>query len=204
MLCAGSGTRVFWRWRGLVRVRLVHARKVLVRRAIRSGKRGGGCFARMRECRAQATVEAAVLLPSFLIVLLLVLQPVCLLYTRAVMEAAAAETARLMVTSESGADEEPYRSFALRRLAAVPDLAIFHAGGPLSWDVEFMRAGDTGGEVRVAIGGFVRPLPVLGAFVSAFGGANAQGDVELKVEVAYEGRPSWLEGEYESWISAWE
>ncbi len=30
---------------------------------------------------AQATVEAAVLLPSFLIVLLLALQPICLLYT---------------------------------------------------------------------------------------------------------------------------
>lgn len=34
------------------------------------------------EERAQATVEAAVLLPSFLIVLLLALQPICLLTPR--------------------------------------------------------------------------------------------------------------------------
>ena len=35
------------------------------------------------------------MLPTFLTLILLALQPVCLLYTRAVMESAAAETARL-------------------------------------------------------------------------------------------------------------
>ena len=141
------------------------------------------------------------LLPVFLTLLLLTLQPVCLLYTRAVMEQAAASTARLMVTAQE--DEEAYRAFALRRLSAVPDLAIFHAGGPLSWEIELVRAGDTGGVVSVAIEGAVRPLPVLGAFVSAFGQTNAHGDVEMRVEVAYEGRPTWLEGDYGSWTAIW-
>ena len=169
------------------------------------------------ETAAQATVEAAVLLPSFLIVVLLALQPVCLLYTRAAMESAAAETARLMITGEGltqagtgDADEdgtaqgEAYRAFALRRLAAVPNLSIFHAGGPLSWDIEMTAAASSGGEVRVAITGAVTPLPVLGAFVGLWGPRNAQGDVELTVEVAYAGRPAWLEGSYETWTAVWD
>lgn len=152
--------------------------------------------------RAQATVEAAFLLPVFLTLLLLTLQPVCLLYTRSVMEHAAAATARLMITAE-GADDEACRAFALRRLAAVPDLGIFHAGGPLSWDIELRRARDTGGSVSVSIEGAVRPLPALGAFVGSVGAVNARGDVMLRADVTYEGRPTWLEGSYDSWMEAW-
>lgn len=149
---------------------------------------------------AQATVEAAFLLPTFLLLLLLALQPVCLLYTRSVMESAAAETARLMVTAESE-DDEAYRAFALRRLRAIPNVSIFHAGGPYAWDFEFTRANTTGGSAGVAIEGAVQPLPVLGAFAPAFGQLNARGDVQIRVEVTYEGRPSWLEGSYESWTA---
>lgn len=150
----------------------------------------------------QATVEAALLLPLFLVLLLLALQPVCILYTRAVMEGTAAQVARLMITGELG-DDEAYRAFALRRLSAVPDLAIFHAEGPRSWSFELERASQTGGNVRVAIEGSVRPLPILGAFVGGFGGLNERGDVVLRVEVAYDGRPAWLEGDYETWVAAW-
>lgn len=147
-------------------------------------------------------MEAAVLLPGFLILLLLCLQPVCLLYTRSIMESAAASTARLMITAGEETDEA-YRAFALRRLRAVPGIAIFHAGGPLSWKIELARGGEEGA-VRVSITGFVRPLPVIGAFVGAFGDRNAQGDIEMGVEVAYAGRPEWLEGSYETWIAQWE
>lgn len=159
------------------------------------------CTEVLGEVSAQSTVEAAFLLPVFLMFLLLALQPVCLLYTSAVMESAAAETARLMVTAEG--EDAAYESFALRRLRAVPDVSIFHAGGPLAWDIELTRASATGGEVGVAIEGYVKPLPILGAFVGAFGETNAQGDVRLRVEVAFEGRPEWLEGDYASWIAQW-
>lgn len=161
------------------------------------------CIDLRGEVDAQATIEAAVLLPTFLLLMLLVLQPVCLLYTRSVMESAAAETARLMVTAEGG-DEVSYRDFALRRLTAVPNASIFHAGGWRAWDVELTRAEDTGGAVSVAIEGYVRPLPILGLLVGGFGETNAQGDVRMRVEVAYEGRPTWLEGSYESWVTQWD
>lgn len=164
------------------------------------------CIEGLGDETAQATVEAAFLLPTFLTLILLALQPVCVLYTRSIMESAAAETARLAVTS---ADADAMRAFALRRLAAVPDVSIFHAGGPLSWEVEVARAGAGDGGagaprgVEVTISGAVRPLPVIGAFASAIGETNASGDVLLEVTVGYEGRPSWLEGDYGEWVAMW-
>ena len=94
------------------------------------------------------------MLPTFLTLILLALQPVCLLYTRAVMESAAAETARLMTTTT--AEDDDLKEFTLRRLAAVPNVSIFHAGGPLSWDVELSRA-DAGGVSSVSVSGEVKP-----------------------------------------------
>lgn len=161
--------------------------------------RWGCSISRCSETHAQASVEAAFLLPCFLTLLLLTLQPICLMYTRAVMESAAAETARLMITTE-GTDEKGLEAFTLRRLAAVPNVAIFHTGGPLSWDITLAQTGESAERASVEIAGHVRPLPVLGAFVHGFGKANAQGDVELRVSVAYNGRPSWLEGGYDSWV----
>ncbi|HJA01562.1 MAG TPA: pilus assembly protein [Candidatus Collinsella stercoripullorum] len=164
------------------------------------------CIEGLGDETAQATVEAAFLLPTFLTLILLALQPVCVLYTRSIMESAAAETARLAVTS---ADADAMRAFALRRLAAVPDVSIFHAGGPLSWEVEVARAGAGDGGagaprgVEVTISGAVRPLPVIGAFASALGETNASGDVLLEVTVGYEGRPGWLEGDYGEWVAIW-
>ncbi|MFR3877317.1 MAG: pilus assembly protein [Collinsella sp.] len=101
------------------------------------------------------------MLPTFLTLILLALQPVCLLYTRAVMESAAAETARLMTTTT--AEDDDLKEFTRRRLAAVPNVSIFHAGGPLSWDIELGRAG-AGGVSAVSVSGKVKPLPVIGAF----------------------------------------
>lgn len=142
------------------------------------------------------------MLPTFLTLILLALQPVCLLYTRAVMESAAAETARIMTTTTVD-DDADLEEFARRRLAAVPDVSIFHAGGPLSWEIELGRAG-AGGASSVSIVGEVKPLPVIGAFARAMGSAGEGGYVELKVDVSYRSRPDWLEGDYDSWIAAWD
>lgn len=173
----------------------------------RTAKEGGAPFASMRllgiEERAQATVEAAALLPAFLTVLLLALQPACILYTRAVMESAAAETARLMITASEDA-EEGARAFALRRLAAVPDVSVFHAGGPLSWEIDLSSSADADGAVSVSITGCVTPLPIIGAFAAAFGVTNAQGDVVVAVHAEYKGRAEWLEGDYETWTAHWD
>ena len=43
-----------------------------------------------------------------------------------------------------------------------------------------------------------------GAFAQAMGGAAEGGYVELKVDVSYQSRPEWLEGDYDSWIATWD
>lgn len=142
------------------------------------------------------------LLPAFLTLLLLALQPVCLMYTRAVMESAAGETARVAAHGEGGqADAEACRAFAERRLAAVPDIGIFHAGGPLAWDIDIASAD---GQVSVRIAGAVEPLPVLGAFAAPFASRDAHGNIEIEVQAAYACRPGWVEGGYDDWVAIWE
>lgn len=145
------------------------------------------------------SVEAALLLPVALTLLMLLLQPVCVFYTRSVMASAAGEVCRLAVTSQ-GSDSE-LRAYALRRLAAVPDMSIFHEGGASDWDVE-VSGPDEQGAVSVAIQGRVRPLPLLGALAFALG---TQEDGLLVVRVETEGsmRASWVRGDYDDWIEMW-
>ena len=73
----------------------------------------------------------------------------------------------------------------------------------MSWDIELGRAG-AGGVSAVSVSGKVKPLPVIGAFAQAMGGTAEGGYVELKVDVSYQSRPEWLEGDYDSWIVAWD
>lgn len=154
---------------------------------------------RARDDAGQMSVEAALLLPVVLTLLALLVQPVCVLYTRALMASTAGELARLAATSRGSQDE--LRSFALRRLAAVPDLAIFHEGGTRGWEVE-VTGPDGVGEVTVTLAGRVRPLPLLGVLVSALG-TTREGTVTLVVETTADLRADWIGGDYDEWVDMW-
>lgn len=146
----------------------------------------------------QATVEAAVLLPTLMLALALLLQPVCLSYTRMLMRSAAAETARVALTDYDGSLDD-CTAFAKRRLEAVPNVPLFHAGGQDDWDVSI----DNGGEqVSVEIVGHAHPLPLLGVVLGVFGESDGQGIV-LRENVTERLRPSWLGGSYETWQTIW-
>lgn len=145
------------------------------------------------------SVEAALLLPVLLAVVALLAQPVCVLYTRAVMASAAGEVGRLALTSEG--TEDDLRAFALRRLMAVPDVPVFHEGGPAAWEVEVSGPDDCG-VVSVAIEGRVRPLPLFGALVAPLGTAEGQ-TVLLRVETTGSLRAGWTEGDYGDWLEMW-
>ena len=149
-------------------------------------------------CWGQASVEAAILLPTLLLLLAILMQPFCLLYTRSVMEGAALEFARLRATSDGSVD---VRTYALRRLRAVPEVSVFHVGGEEDWQV---RADEMGSEglVEVEIVGHARPLPLLGGISSVLGEADESGIV-LRARACVRTRPKWLEGGYEDWIGAW-
>lgn len=151
--------------------------------------------------RGQSTVEAALLLPALLVTLALLVEPACVLYTRQVMEATAAELCRIAATRRGDVGDGAVRAFALRRLGAVPDVAPFHAGGDDDWVVDVV-GGEGDQTVAVTISGHVALLPLFGAVAGALGVAGDEG-LPLEVRVEERIRPSWLEGSYGDWISMW-
>ena len=166
-------------------------------RGVKGGWEGAPRRSSGRAEGGQSSVEAAALLPTLVLLLGLLLQPACLLYTRAVMHGAAAEAARVMVTLDGG--EEDCREFVLRRLEAVPEVPLFHVGGRTDWQVSLEQSGT---KVSVAITGHVRPLPLLGVTARALGRSDATG-VVVEVSVSEEMRPAWFGGSYESWVQMW-
>lgn len=148
--------------------------------------------------RGQSTVEAAALLVVIMLLLAMLVQPVCLLLTKTIMNHAAAETVRVLQTSE---DEDVARAFALRRLAAVPPASLFHVGGDQDWTIVIERS-DDGREVTVDIRGHARPLPLLGATTSLMGMSDESG-VLLWARQTANVRQDWLRGDYEDWMAMW-
>ncbi len=155
----------------------------------------------VREERGQSSVEAGLLLPSLLVVFAVLMEPVCVLYTRSVMSATASELCRILATRRGDITDEQLQAFARRRLAAVPEAAPFHGGGEEDWTIDTSGAeGDA--EVTVTISGHVPLLPLF-AFVSrALGVADEEG-LALSVSTTEAVRPDWLEGGYDDWVSMW-
>lgn len=149
--------------------------------------------------RGQASVEAALLLPVLMVCLALLVQPMCLLYTRSVMQSAAAEGCRLLATAYGADGDSSCDQYVRRRLAAVPEAGVFHEG---DWQVD-LEGDASSEEVRVRIVGHARPLPLIGVVASMLGPTDAQGNVELKVDVARAARPDWVEGGYGDWTLVW-
>lgn len=130
--------------------------------------------------------------------LVLLVQPVCLLYTRSVMWEAAAETARVVACARN---MDVARGYALRRLDAVPEVSVFHVGGRDDWQVAVTRSSD-GATSTVEVSGHLRPLPLLGDISCAPFERDATG-VVLRVSVSERTRPGWVAGSYGSWMQMW-
>ncbi len=152
----------------------------------------------------QAAIEAVFTIPVLMLSLGLLLQPACLLYTRSVMQAAASEGCKVLsaqsVTAQSS--DKAKQSYVLRRLAAVPDIPIFHQGGQSGWHIE-LEGGKESGLARVCIETTARPLPLLGILPALLSKTDNEGNVILRVEVETVSRPAWLEGDYSAWSSIW-
>lgn len=153
------------------------------------------------EALGQASVEAAAFIPVIMLLLALLLQPAFLLYTRSVMQQAAAEGARVLATREVGGagDDAACEAYVKRRLRAVPDVAAFHTG---EWEIE-LSGDSTSREVRVGVEGRLRPLPLLGVLAQMLGEPDGD-EVVLRVEVTGGTRPDWLEGGYGEWVTMWD
>lgn len=144
----------------------------------------------------QSSVEAAILVPVLFIIVAILVEPACVMYTKAIMNSTAAETVRAAATYTG---QEALVDFAKRRLSAVPEVSIFHVGGEGDWDISISKGSN---QVEVSIKGHVRPLPLLGVLMSAFSKSDGQGIV-LETRVVEQIYPEWVEGGYGGWQSIW-
>lgn len=136
------------------------------------------------------------MLPVLMFLFAMLLQPICAFYTLAVMNHTAAECARVTLTT---GDDAVVRSYALRRLRAVPEASLFHVGGTSDWSIDVQRL-DGGRTVSVSIAGHLRPLPLFGVPMQLLGRRDGQG-VLIQTEVIERMRPSWLGGSYGDWVA---
>lgn len=163
----------------------------------------------LRDARGQATVEAAIALPVVFTLLLMLIQPSIVLYDRMVMQQAAAEGCRVLVSSDGSADNlRLCEDYIRRRLSAVPQQECFHVHeDECSWDIELIGSA-TSGEVSVSIATKLRPLPLLDTAAALAGMADEQGYLTVEVETSMPTQPAWfvsagLGAGAASWVGAW-
>ncbi len=152
----------------------------------------------------QATVEAAFLLPVAMTLLLLLCQPVVLLYDLMVMQSAAGQGVRMIATRSADAPDEGYVRAIESQLSAVPNVSVFHVGD--GWDVE-LEGCETSAEVGVTISTQVEPLPLIAFVVGALGLLDEDGYFFLKVEATSPTQPAWVleqGGSPADWVSQWD
>lgn len=158
----------------------------------------------IRERKAQSTIEAAILLPALIVVFALLIQAGVVMYTKVSMRFAASEACRLYaVRPEEFSDrnqEDRYREFVLHRLAAIPELDIFHKGSQDDWDIHVDISKNW---CSVSIEHVYCPLPLWGLGAYAAGYESRDGGVVMRVEVNSSVRPLWLKGGYHEWQKQW-
>lgn len=149
---------------------------------------------KMRCVKGQASVEAAILIPIFFILLLILIQPGILLYNRMVMQSAAAEGCRLLATRTGvvGSTEEQCEKYILRRLGSIPPQDNFHVHNEgCSWEIS-LQGNETSMTVSVSITNTIRPLPLLGGLGQLLGFVDASGLVTQSVTVETSSQPDWV------------
>ncbi|MCL2529976.1 MAG: pilus assembly protein [Coriobacteriia bacterium] len=157
--------------------------------------------------KGQTTVEAAYLIPILMLLILMLVQPMILLYNRMVMENAAAEGCRLLVTATSigNYSDEKYEGYIERRLAAIPPVDIFHVHGSGCTWVITLEGNELTSEVSVTIENQVKLLPLIGWGASLLGLTNANNNFEQKVTVTMPTQPNWVvANDPTGWVHAYE
>ena len=144
-------------------------------------------FSRFKQDTGQASVEAALLFPVILMIIALLVEPICILYTKTVMDGACAEGLRVATTSS---DTELIESYIKRRLKAIPEIPLFHKGGDEDWNISIDKK-----ENDVL-------MPPIGWCLFLAGQTDDQGII-LKSSLSASTYPDWIEGSYADWIAFW-
>ena len=144
----------------------------------------------LKKCSGQSTVEAAFMIPVFMVLLLLLIQPAIVCYDLIIMKSASSQACRLV--SESGSSGTGgVDDFIRRRLSAIPQVDAFHVhGGDCSYEINIEGANES--SATVAIKNKIKPLPLIDLTLRGLGATNQDGCLELATVSTQTSRPSWV------------
>ena len=142
----------------------------------------------------QASVEAAYLIPILFVLVLLLIQPTILLYNQMVMQAAASEGCRMLMTNTVVAEstEEKCESYIIRRLGAIPPQENFHIHEKeCSWEIELVGS-EMSEQVEVVIKNRVKLLPLFDMAGTLLNLYDASDSYRQEVRVTMPTQPDWV------------
>ena len=141
----------------------------------------------------QAVVEGAFLIPVFLLLLMLLIQPGILLYNYMVMSGAAAEGCRLLATrSDALGEHDAYEESIRRHLGSIPQQDQFHIHQTqCSWTITLEGAAETD-QVSVRIEHQIKPLPLFDFVFQVVGLTNDAGNFVQVVELRRTTYSDWV------------
>lgn len=115
----------------------------------------------------QSVAEFPIIVSFLLVMILIMLQPAIILYDRIVIENAAAEACRIMVTNPAAATDhhqDHIVNFVKRRMSAIPKTDFFMRVNPFTGDPKIEVSGNdtpATGRVSVKITIKAKPLPLV-------------------------------------------
>lgn len=148
----------------------------------------------------QTTLEAAYLLPVLMLLFGMLLQPVCIAYTRQIMQHVAQEAAHVVAIQDSTMSPSDIEKFIRSHLEAVPKISLFRASEK-DWQIHITQK-DGVAPAKVEIKAFVRPVPFLGVF-AGFAGKKEGENICLEVRANEQLRADWVQGNYGEWMKIW-
>lgn len=157
----------------------------------------------------QATVEAAVLIPIVLLMLMFLLQPGIILYDRLVMKNAAAEGCRLLSTKIAiSSQTDLYEEYIRSRLGSIPQEDHFHIHDDgCSWEIS-MQGDESSAVVSVEITNKVKPLPFFDFASKGIGMVGEDGFFTIEVNEVFVPKNDWVISNDaglnpKNWVSQW-
>ena len=156
----------------------------------------------------QSTIEAAYVAPILLGCILMLTQPVIVLYDRVIMQSAAGDACRLACVLDENSLDQIIDNYVRNRLSAIPQQDNFHVhGGACSYEVNVEGSQSTE-NVTVSISNKVKPLPLIDFLCKSVGATNSDGYWEVKVESKLQTQPEWAANSPsgqnpESWVGDW-
>ena len=144
---------------------------------------------KLKQRRAQGTVEAAITIPILFTCVLLLIQPAIVLYDEIIMKSAAAEACRI-ANSTGNLSEEVVEDFVRRRLSAIPEVDIFHIhSDECSYIIQVYGMNETYSTINIY--NRIKPLPLIDVLLKSLASSTYDGNWHISATYTQIYKPEW-------------